>query len=199
MTALTVASRRVDAIATAMTLRLRCLQRSEMVIRELSWLLSASAVAFALAGCSTTPAQPEQMKLDLVVQAKDTINPDDKGRPAPVLVRVYELKTPGAFEQADYATLESSDKTLLTQDLLVRDEFVLRPGEFHDIERKLNGDTRAIGLLVGYRELGKATWRSVYKLPPAPEAAWYRAAIPARKVKLRVLLDQQTMNISKPD
>ncbi len=139
------------------------------------------------------------MRLDLAMLAKDTVNPDDKGRASPVLVRVYELKTENAFENADYFTLEKADKTLLTQDLLVRDEFILRPGESRDIERKLNPDTQALGFLVGYRELGKATWRAVYKLPPAPEAAWYRAAIPARKIKLQVSLDQQSITISKRD
>lgn len=169
---------------------------SQWVYGVLSLLVTTS---LALAGCSTTPVKPEQMKLDLSIQAKDTINPDGKGRSAPVLVRVYELKTSGAFEQADYIALESLDKTLLAQDLLVRDEFVLRPGETRDLERKLDADTRALGFLVGYRELGKATWRMVHKLPPAPEAAWYRAAVPARKIKLHVSLDQRSITISQPD
>lgn len=166
-----------------------------MILRLLMlWVLS-----LALAGCSSAPAQPEQLKLDLAIQASDSLNPDDKGRASPVLVRLYELKTPNTFEQADYYTLESTDRTVLMQDLLARDEFILRPGEFRDIERKLNPDAQALGFLVGYRDLGKATWRTVYKLPPAPEAAWYRAAIPARKVKLHILLDQQAITVSKPD
>jgi type VI secretion system protein VasD len=139
------------------------------------------------------------MKLTLTVAAKDTVNPDEKGRASPVLVRVYELKTAAAFENADYFTLDKGDKALLAQDLLERDEFVLRPGESRDIERKLNADTQALGFMVGYRELGKATWRVVHKLPPAPEAAWYRATLPARKIKLQVSLDQQAITISKPD
>ncbi|WP_082926680.1 type VI secretion system lipoprotein TssJ [Cupriavidus sp. D384] len=164
-----------------------------------AYLAGAFCVGMALTGCSTTPARTEQMKLDLAMTAKDTVNPDHKGRASPVMVRIYELKTEQAFENADYFTLDKSDKTLLMQDLLVRDEFVLRPGESRDIARKLNPDTQALGFLVGYRELGKATWRAVYKLPPAPEAAWYRAAIPARKIKLQVSLDQQSITISKPD
>lgn len=152
-----------------------------------------------LTACSTAPAQREQMKLELTVAAKATVNPDEKGRPSPVLVRIYELKTEGPFESADYFSLEKTDKALLSQDLLVRDEFVLRPGESREIERKLNPETQVIGFLVGYKELGKATWRSIYKLPPSPEAAWYRAAIPARKVKLHVSLDQRAISISKPE
>lgn len=152
-----------------------------------------------LCACSTMPAQPEQMKLELALEARPTVNPDESGKAAPVLVRVYELKTESAFASADYFSLDKSDRQLLTQDLLVRDEFILRPGEQRAIKRKLNADTTALGVLVGYRDLGKATWRLVYKLPPAPEAAWYRAAIPARKVRLQVLLDQQAITVSKPD
>jgi type VI secretion system protein VasD len=162
-------------------------------------LLMLWVLSLALAACSSAPAQPEQMKLDLSIEAKGTINPDEKGRASPVLVRLYELKTTSSFEQADYYSLESTDRTVLMQDLLARDEFILRPGEFQDIERKLNPDSQALGFLVGYRDLGKATWRTIYKLPPAPEAAWYRAAIPARKVKLHILLDQQAVTVSKPD
>ncbi|NUA32016.1 type VI secretion system lipoprotein TssJ [Cupriavidus basilensis] len=159
-------------------------------------------LAVALLSACSVPqpvASKEQIKLELTIGAKSTVNPDDKGRASPVLVRLYELKTDTAFENADYFTLEKNDKTVLTQDLLARDEFVLRPGESRDFERKLNPETTALGLLVGYRELGKAQWRSVYKLPPAPEVAWYRTVIPARKAKLQVSLDQQTITVSKPD
>ena len=157
------------------------------------------AVLALLAGCASSPPQNEQMKLELEIEAKSTVNPDDKDRASPVLVRVYELKSDNAFENADYFSLDKNDKTLLNQDLLVRDEFILRPGDSRDIERKLNPETKSIGFLVGYRDLGKATWRVVHKLPPAPEVAWYRVVVPARKIKLQVLLDQQSITLTKPD
>ena len=51
----------------------------------------------------------------------------------------------------------------------------------------------AIALLVvaGYHELGQSQWRELIKLPAAPEAAWWRMAIPANKVKIRVQLSAQ--------
>lgn len=162
---------------------------------------AASVAAILLAACSAPqPTIPkEQIKLELSIGAGSAVNPDDKGRASPVLVRVYELKNETTFEGADYFSLDKNDKTVLMQDLLVRDEFVLRPGDSRDIERKLNPETTALGFLIGYRDLGKATWRSVYKLPPAPEVAWYRAVVPSRKVKLQVSLDQQSITVSKPD
>ena len=139
------------------------------------------------------------MKLDLSISAKANVNPDEKGRASPVLVRVYELKTEAAFVNADYFLLDKSDTTALAQDLLARDEFVLRPGETRNVERKLQEGARILGFLVGYRDLGKAQWRAVHVLPSAPRSAWYRSVIPASEVELLVTLDQQAISISKPD
>jgi hypothetical protein len=47
------------------------------------------------------------------------VNPDDKGRAAPILVRVYELKSEGTFESADYFSLNANDKAAIGSDLLV--------------------------------------------------------------------------------
>lgn len=152
-----------------------------------------------LAGCASSSAQTERMKLDLSISAKANVNPDEKGRASPVLVRVYELKTEATFVNADYFLLDKSDTTALAQDLLARDEFVLRPGETRNVERKLQEGAHILGFLVGYRDLGKAQWRAVHVLPSAPRSAWYRSVIPASEVELQVTLDQQAISISKPD
>lgn len=159
-------------------------------------------MAFGLCGVvgcagSSASKQPEQMKLDLSIIAKASVNPDDKGRPAPVLVRLYELKNEATFVNADYFLLDKSDTTALAQDLLIRDEFILRPGETRHVERELHKEAHALGFLVGFRDLGKAQWRAVHVLPPAPKTAWYRAVVPAREVELQVILDQQTISITK--
>jgi len=154
-----------------------------------------------LAACSSTGLPPplEQSKLDLTIVAADDVNPDDKGRASPILVRIYELKTDGPFQEADFFTLQKQDKLTLGADLLVKDEFILRPGETKTIRRKTLPDTTAIGVLAGYRELGTATWRVVYKLKPAPEAAWYRAVMPANKAKLRIELQTNDIKITELD
>ncbi|MFT4172425.1 MAG: type VI secretion system lipoprotein TssJ [Rhodocyclaceae bacterium] len=148
---------------------------------------------------SSAPAAKEATRLAMHVRASTANNPDEKGRAGPVMVRIYELRNEAGFEGADYFSLDTKDHTILAQDILARDAFILRPGEFRDLERKMNPETMALGILIGYRDLGKAKWRAVYRLPPAPEAAWYRMAIPLRKVKLEILLDQQNILITKVD
>jgi type VI secretion system protein VasD len=163
--------------------------------------IALTAVAFALAGCGTPDqhAPKEQTKLDITITAADDVNPDDKERAAPIMVRLYELKSENAFEAADYFSLHKNDKTLLAADLLAREEFILRPGDIKTVRRKSHPDTAAIGVLAGYRDLPNATWRVVQALAPAPEVSWYRAAIPANKAKLQIRLEAQGIRLTAID
>lgn len=133
----------------------------------------------------------------LHIEAGTSVNPDERGRAAPIMVRVYELKSPTAFENADFFTLQSDGKKALGDDVLASDEFLLRPGDTQDIRRKSNPATTAIGVLAGYRDLGKSVWRAVYKLPAAPDVAWYRAVIPENKAKLTIRLDQRAVSMTE--
>ncbi len=138
----------------------------------------------------------EQTKLDITVTAEAGVNPDEKGRAAPILVRIYELKSDASLEAADYFSLNSSDKTVMGADLLVRDEFILRPGEVKKIQRMSHPELTAIGVVAGYRELAQTEWRVVQKVDPAPEAAWYRAVLPANKVKLEIALQGKGIQLT---
>ncbi|MBO9648230.1 MAG: type VI secretion system lipoprotein TssJ [Variovorax sp.] len=158
-------------------------------------------LAFALSACSTPDqhAPKEQTKLDITITAADDVNPGDKERAAPIMVRLYELKSQNVFETTDYFSLHKNDKTVLAADLLARDEFILRPGDVKTIRRKSHSDATAIGVLAGYRDLPNATWRVVHQLAPAPEASWYRTAIPANKAKLQIQLEAQGIRLTATD
>ncbi len=156
----------------------------------------ALALAVSLP-CNAQFSYPrEQTKLDITIAADAGVNPDDKGRAAPILVRIYELKSEGSFESADYFSLNANDKSVLGADLLVRDEFILRPGDVRTLRRKSHPDIAAIGVTAGYRDLAQADWRTVQKIDPAPEAAWYRAVLPANKLKLRIDLQSKGIQLS---
>jgi len=138
----------------------------------------------------------EPTKLVLKIEATQGVNPDQGGRPSPIKVRVYELKDSAAFLEGDYFGLDTADKTMLAADMLAKDEFILRPGEVRTIERKAKSQSTAIGILAGYRDLANSTWRIAYKLKEAPDAAWYRALMPANKAVLNVQLLPQGITIS---
>jgi type VI secretion system protein VasD len=143
----------------------------------LPWIARILACAFLAMSSAQVLAQDvkERTKLSLTVEATAGVNPDASLRPSPIRVRIYELKDAATFAQADYFSLDTTDKVILATDMLARDEFILRPGEKRRIERKSNAQTMAIGVLAGYRDLPNATWRVVHTLKEAPEAS-----LPAR-------------------
>ncbi len=138
----------------------------------------------------------EQTSLDITVSAASDVNADEKGRAAPILVRVYELKSEAVFETADYFSLQNNDKAVLGGDLLTREEFIFRPGDTKTIRRKSHPDLTVIAVLAGYRELANSDWRAVQKIAPAPESVWYRVVLPANKSKLQIQLQAQGVRIT---
>jgi type VI secretion system protein VasD len=161
----------------------------------IGWLLLM--VCLVLQGCSTAPTRKEPLQLKLLIETSGNLNSDEQGRAAPVMVRVYELKSAAAFDSADFFTLQNEDKNVLAADLLAVDEFIMRPGTDERIERKSNPATTAIGVQVGYRELGKSVWRATWRLPEAPDAAWYRAVVPDRTVALKIEARDQAVSITE--
>ncbi|TDM06847.1 MAG: type VI secretion system lipoprotein TssJ [Ideonella sp. MAG2] len=158
----------------------------------------AAGLAWALVttGFAVQAQDKERTRLTLQVQASMGVNPDASGKAYPIKVRVYELKDAQVFQEAEYFTLDEKDKTALGGDLLARDEFILRPGESRKIERKSQAATQFIGVLAGYRDLAQSTWRAVYRLPEAPEAAWFRAVIPSNKSDISIELQAQGIVLS---
>src|SRR5258706_1089055 len=103
--------------------------------RGISALLIFAAL---LAGCSffgSKPVAPKQTVLEMNVTAGPTLNPSVQGRPSPVVVRVFELKNPASFDDADFMSLYEREREGLAADLVARDEFVITPGETRHIEK----------------------------------------------------------------
>lgn len=165
---------------------------------RLSWflLLSISAWLLALSGHSFAAPEPkESTRLDLTITTSSSVNLDDKQQANPIEIRIYELKNSKTFENADFFSLQSKDKELMGNDLIAVDTYLLRPGEERKIKRKSDNEATAIGVLAGYRDLGKTLWRQVHPIPEAPIAAWYRFFIPSNKLELTILADDKGIKL----
>jgi type VI secretion system protein VasD len=171
--------------------------RSMCVLAHVVRHALAFGMLFVLAAQVHAQDAKEPTKLVLNIEAAPGVNPDTSLRPSPIKVRIYELKDPGAFSEADYFSLDTTDKVTLAVDMLAKDEFILRPGESRTIERKSKVQTTAIGVLAGYRDLPNSTWRVVFKLKEAPEASWMRALIPANRTELNIELQPQGIALTE--
>ncbi|CAL8475246.1 type VI secretion system lipoprotein TssJ [Caballeronia sp. S22] len=157
--------------------------------------IAVLACALWLSACasSSEPKPKEPTRLELNVAAQSDVNLDEKGRAAPIVVRIYELKSDGVFNSADFFSLQTQDKTLLANDLVKRDEFEMRPGDKKQILRRGDPETTAIGVIAAYRDLPNAVWRETFALSPAPDAAWYRFT---PKVKLTITVGSKAVRIT---
>lgn len=168
--------------------------------RSIVLIFLSMTLLIGLIGCtSTKPSIKEQTSIDLRIEAAENVNPDEKGRAAPIQVRIYELKNDNAFTSADFYSLQDNDKSILGGDLLVSDEFILRPGEVKTIRRRTNPETTVIGVLAGYRGLAQSQWRETYRLAEAPYARWYREWWPLKKVKLDINIGQRAIVVTELD
>lgn len=131
-----------------------------------------AAMTIAAAGDATT-------KAPMTIAASQDANPDSSGRPSPVVVRVYQLKTDAAFTAAEFFPLFDDEQKVLGAELISRDEFVLAPAESRTIDVALSGETRYVGAIAAFRDIRNAQWRV---LVPAPRSGLTVAVEKARIV-----------------
>ncbi|MEN8668440.1 MAG: type VI secretion system lipoprotein TssJ [Alcanivorax sp.] len=125
-------------------------------------------------------------KVDMRIVAGGDVNPDDNGRPSPVVVRVVELKSPAVFESAEFFALYQNEAQTLGSDLVATEEFEFKPGDVQDLKFALKPESNYVGVLAAYRQLEKANWRLV--LPLAIK----------EKNELTVLLNQRGIELATP-
>jgi type VI secretion system protein VasD len=105
-------------------------------------------------------------RLDLNVASQPNVNPDNSGRPSPVLVKTYELRNDLAFKQADFQSLFGNPVQALGADLIASDELVFIPGEARKVSYKPAPETRFLGIVAGFRQMERAHWRIIKPVDP---------------------------------
>ncbi|WP_157269384.1 type VI secretion system lipoprotein TssJ [Azohydromonas aeria] len=139
-----------------------------MSIGGVGSVIAAIAAGVLGSGCAAPkpPPPPAPTLLLGSIEAAGNLNPSISRRPSPLLLRVYELKSDTAFNNADFVSLYQRDQAELGADLVAREELVLAPDSTRPLQRTLAPETRFIGLLGAFRDLEHATWRSVLPVMP---------------------------------
>ena len=128
--------------------------------------LMACAALMWLAGCASLSPYSTVTKVNLKLTANDQLNPDLNGRPSPIVISLFELKHPVAFENADFFSLYERAKDALTPDLVASEELELRPGETVELKLSVEEGSRFVGVLAAYRDLPDTQWRYTVQLTP---------------------------------
>lgn len=121
------------------------------------WLLIGILM---LSGCASW-FQSDITKLDLRLTAAADLNPDLSGRPSPLVVRLYELKSPAIFQNVDFFSLYEYDRESLGMDLVKTEEILMTPGQQTEIRAALSEQTNYLGVMAAYRDIERSNWRYV--------------------------------------
>jgi type VI secretion system protein VasD len=129
------------------------------------WLPGAAALAVlaVLAGCSSPPPPPTVV--NLILTATQDVNPNAAGQAAPVAVRVYQLESSSAFDNAEFFPLFNDDKSALTTALVERDDYILPPGMTKTVTLKPKDQVTALGIFAAYQDFQQAKWRADVAVP----------------------------------
>lgn len=158
----------------------------------------AVVLCLLLCACGGKKEEPvfEPVELELLFLAEKDMNPNLKGRPSPLAVKVFELKGTALFEESDYFSLQTDAKAVLAEEFAaVLDSFVIRPGSRKEIRKPAKAGTTALGIIAGYRTIDGATWQALHALPMPPEAGWFSSPV---KVRLQIQLQESDMQIVEP-
>ncbi|MHC8303371.1 type VI secretion system lipoprotein TssJ [Pseudomonas sp. PB3P13] len=128
--------------------------------------LTACAALVLLSACSSLSPYSHVTKVNLKLTASDQLNPDLNGRPSPIVVRLFELKHPVTFENADFFSLYERAKESLAPDLVASEELELRPGETVELKLSVEEGSRYVGILAAYRDLPETQWRYTVQVTP---------------------------------
>ncbi|MFX1762484.1 type VI secretion system lipoprotein TssJ [Paraburkholderia sp. A1RI-2L] len=121
----------------------------------------AALGGLVVTGCSSTKPPPSDATAYSVhISVDKLVNLDSRGRPAPILVGIYELKATDAFDLASFPALQDRAKETLGENLVSLEQMVLVPGERRIVKRRANEMVRVVGFVAGYRELEQSGWRS---------------------------------------
>ena len=120
-------------------------------------ILLSISITVLLSACG---GAPKREKLDMQVTATADVNPDNQGRPSPIILHILELSSTEQFNRLDYMSLTQPSGAALGADMLGKNQLVLQPGASQAVPMELNPQTTTIGLVAGYRDIDNAGWRT---------------------------------------
>ncbi|TCT02477.1 type VI secretion system lipoprotein TssJ [Aquabacter spiritensis] len=145
--------------------RLRPISRRD-VLRGGAAALAAGGTA-ALAGCGSLLPPPKQTIIGIRIISDDTINPSPAGVAAPVVVRIYALKSNVLFLQSDFQTMFSGDEAYLGSSLAFRREVLVPPNANIPFKAEVAPEAEYVAAMALFRASDQSQWRVIYDLEPS--------------------------------
>lgn len=174
-----------------------------------------AGLSTVIPGCSLwrsdqpSPPSAEMLKdfhYTLSLKADEDINRDGSGRAMPVLLNIFELRSPGNFEMTDYFDLRNNAQMRLGQDLLRSDQLMVWPGTSDQRKYSSSSPPALLGVVAGYQQLEGRTWRVLIPISSAVPAksvesddtATDKAQSPDHDISIDVVISQDGLHVLTP-
>jgi type VI secretion system protein VasD len=153
-----------------------------------------AVLAAVLAGCSHAPPPPppppQPIDVDVRIIAAPDVNPNRSGRPSPIFLRVFELRDPSKFVNAEFDDLTLHGDTALAGTLISREERMVDPGSSAVLALKIDPGTRLLGVVAEFSDLANSRWRATSPAPAGGLLALFKDQA------LVINLDRQAVSVS---
>lgn len=146
------------------------------IAAALAGAFATAALAAGLAGaagCSNPPPPKEPKPCDrqivtLSMLAADNVNPNERGNPRPVVVRLYQLKGDVKMTNATYDDILLRDKEALGDDLMKVDEVEVFPNDRVEVKfERIKDASHLAGVALFHSPKGQS-WKTFYEFPLPP-------------------------------
>lgn len=95
------------------------------------------------------------------------INPDERNKPSPLFIRLYELKSTKMFNKSDFIDIYERDKEALGADLIAKQKLKrLKPGEDREDFFVLDKKTQYVALYAEFLQYKDSAYRVVIPVVP---------------------------------
>lgn len=128
---------------------------------------------FPLASCAPAPppAAPKPCDVQVVtlnIYAADNINPNERGNPRPVLVKLYQLKNDVRMDNATYDEILLKDKETLGEDFAKVDELEVFPNDLVQVKFERVKEASVLAGVALFHGPKGTSWKTFYAFPPTP-------------------------------
>jgi type VI secretion system protein VasD len=138
-------------------------------------------LAVMLAGCAHAPPPPpppppppQPLDVQVRVIVAPDVNPNRSGRASPVFLRVFALRDPSKFLNADFDDVTLRADTTLAGTLIDREEQMVEPASSVMLSLKIDPATRLLGVVAEYSDLANSRWRAISQAPAGGLLAMFK-------------------------
>ena len=127
--------------------------------------LIAVLAVFTMISSALAADSPLYLLIEGEIVAAEDINPDRTGRPSPIVIYMYQLRTAHKFQANVFFDLVDHAEATLSADLIAMTEFGLRPGETLSFTDKLDPLTRYIAVMAAFRDIEMSQYKALVEIP----------------------------------